>query len=195
MAEQCCVGGCDRKKYSSGMCNMHYRRHRKHGDVGSPKSIHAVKGEPLKWLLSNVHYEGDECLIWPFARDDQGRGTLRPNGGKTEYAHRRMCKEAHGAPPDDDLDSAHSCGNGHLGCVHPDHLRWATRKENMEDRDLHGTTQRGERHVLAKLNNSKVIEIRGLSANSVRAADIAKQYGVSEKTIRMVINNETWRHV
>lgn len=94
----------------------------------------ARHGEPLRWLLDHVEYPEKGCLIWPFARDGKGYGSLGKKG-----AHRRMCEIVNGPAPTPKHHAAHSCGNGHLGCVHPRHVRWATCSENQMDRFLHGT--------------------------------------------------------
>lgn len=50
-----------------------------------------------------------------------------------------MCILAHGEPPSPEHVAAHSCGQGHEGCVNPGHLRWATVAENIADTLKHGT--------------------------------------------------------
>jgi len=91
---------------------------------------HALKGRPsvrrgngkcLAWLKERVAYDGEECLIWPFSGNHQGYGHLG-YFGKVVKAHRLMCILAHGEPPTPEHHAAHSCGRGHLGCVHPGHL-------------------------------------------------------------------------
>lgn len=52
-------------------------------------------------------------------------------------ASRAMCILANGLPPDGKTFAIHSCGNGHLSCVNPKHLRWGSPKENAQDARLH----------------------------------------------------------
>jgi hypothetical protein len=127
----CSVEGCDRPvRYKKPvLCSAHYQRQWRGGDV---HGIRAMRGDPRRWLESHVSHAADDCLIWPFSRSSTGYGDLR-NGGKHYHAHRLMCQMAHGDPPALKLDAAHSCGNGHLACVNPRHLRWATRSENNQD--------------------------------------------------------------
>ena len=142
----CCVEGCERplRYKESRLCGLHYQRQRKHGD---PLGGGRLKGEPLRWIKEHVAYEGDDCLIWLFARSNNGYGCLRTNGRKY-YAHRLMCELAHGEPIGR-VDAAHSCGRGRDGCVNPKHLRWATRLENMQDSVALGAQSRGAKHGAA----------------------------------------------
>lgn len=77
-------------------------------------------------------FDSDECLIYPFKRYVNGYGGTWVNSVET-YAHRHMCKVAHGDAPSPDHEAAHSCNNGKKGCINPKHLRWATHAENMAD--------------------------------------------------------------
>lgn len=103
-----------------------------------PKKTNSArgKGKTLAWLLDHVGHQGNECLIWPFARHaDFGRGLLGSvTLGGQRWAHRLMCKMAHGAAPTPQHQAAHSCGNGHEGCVHPLHLSWKTNSQNQIER-------------------------------------------------------------
>lgn len=134
----CIIPNCNKTAARRGLCHMHHRRQRKGMDMSAPQMI-ASPGEPLAYLLALIGHVGDECVPWPFARSKAGYGNL---GGKTS-AHRKMCMLAHGDPPSTAHDAAHSCGKGHLGCVNPNHVRWATKRENQLDRNRHGTTNRG----------------------------------------------------
>lgn len=96
------------------------------------------KGKALAWLLAHVGYQGDDCLPWPFSSCWNGYGSVSING-KIRKAHRAMCELAHGEPPTPRHLAAHSCNNGHLGCVNQRHLSWKTPRENMLDRQAAGT--------------------------------------------------------
>jgi hypothetical protein len=85
-----------------------------------------------QWIERHTSFEGDECLIYPFKRYVNGYGGTRVDGIET-YAHRHMCRKKHGEPPTPEHEAAHKCGNGNLGCINPNHLRWATHAENMAD--------------------------------------------------------------
>lgn len=141
------------------------------------------------WLVAHVTYRGDECLIWPHGRS-RGYGVLKYEG-KTQKAHRVMCRLAHGEPPTPDHEAAHSCGRGDDACIHPDHLSWKTRAENQADRRLHGTTTTsGKRR---RLNGKQVEAIRADTTST--NADLAKKHGVTRSAIRKIKLGELWAEI
>jgi DNA-binding MarR family transcriptional regulator len=51
-------------------------------------------------------------------------------------------------------------------------------------------------HTNAKLTPEQVVEIRAIyDAGGVRQVDLAKQYGVSQRAISLVVRRETYRDV
>jgi hypothetical protein len=133
----CLVDGCEKRdgRFSAGMCNAHYLRSYRHGDPNI--LLKTQDGEPAKWIKSMVGFSGTECLTWPFARDPGGYPCKHTFDGKPIRAHRVMCILVHGDPPFPKAEAAHSCGNGNLGCVNPNHLSWKTHAENMADLAIH----------------------------------------------------------
>lgn len=134
------------------------------------------KSVAAKFLHSLVDYNRPRCVIWPFSRPT-GYGMLVHNG-KSFYAHRFMCEIAHGPAPTPQHQAAHSCGNGHNGCVNPRHLSWQTNSENQLERRRHGTN--GTR---SKLTPEQVLEIRRLKGVKSEL-ELAKMFGVSRSTIQ-----------
>jgi hypothetical protein len=181
----CLVEGCDRPVKVAKLCWVHYMRKRRTGSFDVTK---ADDGKPLAFLRANLGYLGEECLIWPFAHND-GYGVLEYRKGHNIGAHRYMCILAHGEPPFPKAQAAHSCGNGKRGCVAPNHLRWATRHENEQDKFIHGTTPRGERHGLSKLTSAEVLFIVA-DQRSHRA--IASDFGCSQTSVSAIKSGQTW---
>ena len=93
----------------------------------------------MLWLILHRQHAGRaDCLLWPYGKNSSGYGqTSIESGGKLVTASRIMCMLAHGEPEHHMLDAAHSCGN--RPCVNPNHLRWATPEQNMQDTRLHKT--------------------------------------------------------
>ena len=185
----CTIDGCANERCNShGYCWRHYTRLRRHGDVSATQF-----GKPQAWLLAHVEHEVEGCLTWPFGGRDNGYGTLVFDV-EHDSAHRKMCELKHGPAPSPTHHAAHSCGRGHLGCVHPDHLSWKTPVENNADKLLHGTHSRGERNSGARLKARDIFEIRRLYAvnrkESYRA--IGQRYGVSDGAIKGVLTGATW---
>lgn len=185
--EVCTIEGCGKKHYAYGLCSAHYHRKRRHGD---PLNGGTSPGAPLEFLKVNVSHEGDSCLMWPFAKFSDGYGAVTFRGKQTT-ANFVMCVFAHGEPPTPVHESAHSCGLGHTSCVHPGHLRWATRSENHADKVPHDTHNRGERHPHVILTEEQAAEIKGLR-RKVRQKPLAQKYNVTVSTISAIQRGKNW---
>ena len=140
-----------------------------------------------------LSYKGSDCLIWPYSRDADGYGKIQYSGVHTG-AHRVVCVLSHGQQPSEGVVVAHSCGNGHLGCVNPLHLSWKTFKQNSADAVAHGTTNRGERCWTARLSDQKIRLIRRLAKTTSQKA-IAKKFGLSSGHVSKIIGKRIWKHV
>jgi len=153
-------------------------------------------GEPLRWLLAHVDHDGDDCLIWPYARTGGGKGYAAVVIDKrTKGAHRIMCGLAHDDAPSKDHQAAHSCGRGHEGCVNPGHLSWKTPKENSDDKYVHGTMVRGEVQHSSRMKPHDIKTIRARRARGDFATDIADEYGVSSTSIYAIDRGKNWAWV
>lgn len=193
MRRECTIDGCRAPQKGFGYCNRHYIRFKKYGD---PLGGGTFWGEPERYLQEAVlPFAGTECLTWPYGRDSRGYAVMRAHGllFSTKVA-RAVCEIVNGPPPTAGHHAAHSCGNGHLGCVNPNHLRWATPEENTADAIRHGTFPMGERSGVAVLSASDVTEIRSL-AGRVSQRKIAARFGVGKSTIGSIIERRSWAHL
>lgn len=81
---------------------------------------------------------------------------------------------------------------------HISNLRWATVKENMSDKERHGTVQRGERGGMNKrtgLKETDVLEIRRLRDEGVPYSAITERFGVNKVTACAIYKRRIWKHV
>lgn len=194
---RCAAADCQRPAQTKGYCEPHSKRFKRHGDpLGG--SRRAAPGAPAEWIKANTAHLGDECVAWPFSRADNGYGASWDAGAYIS-AHRHMCRAAHGEPPSPRHVAAHSCGNGHLGCVNPRHLRWATPSQNTLDSIAHGTHpaaySAGSAHPNAKLTEAMVLEIRAKLAGGNGPADLAREYGVCASAISQIKARRAWVHI
>jgi hypothetical protein len=180
---------CTKPIYSKGFCITHYTRLRRHGSSGGGTTS---KGAPLQWIEEHSSHHGADCLTWPYAKA-KGYGIVTING-RMRVASNYMCEVVHGAPPTPRHECAHSCGKGNLGCTNPDHLRWATRSENLLERRDHSTVALGSGCINSKLKEHQVIAIRSLQGKE-RSDDIAERFGVSRALIYRIWNREMWTHI
>jgi len=187
----CSIPGCGKpeKVKSRQLCNLHYRRFQRHGDPTAGMAVQVPSADKIKWLEDHVAHTSQECLIWPFALNGDGYGTLNV-GRQRQKAHRLMCEFAHGPTPDASLDCAHSCGN--RPCVNPKHLRWATRLENVADAKEHGTLCKGSKNHMTPLSETDVLEICRLKDSGVKNMHIAEQFCIRRSTVTQILNGSNW---
>lgn len=88
---------------------------------------------------------------------------------------------------------AHNDGNPANN--HASNLRYATVRENAQDRVRHGTQSRGGKHPNAKLTECDVISIRRRVASGEHYLDVASDYPVSHTQISAIVHRRVWRHV
>lgn len=186
----CSIPNCGKPAHCRGWCKQHYTRWRRHGDPLVCVPIGGGRPDVRDYLLTiALPFTGDECLIWPFARSDRGYAKARYDGEIS--ASRALCRLKYGPPLGDANECAHSCNNGHLGCVNPNHLRWTTHQDNMDDRTRAGHVPHGPGHPKMKLTEEQVREIRLLLPTMTNWA-ISKRYSVQPNTIKSIRIGLSW---
>jgi hypothetical protein len=143
--------------------------------------------------------KGSNCWNWSGTKHDRGYGALRVGKLMKKATHVSVFLHS-GTWPEAGKVVCHSCDNP--ACVRPDHLFIGTTLDNNRDRHLKGRTvfnicapekkARGERHGLAKLNAENVTEIRSMPGSQ---REIAALFGVSQHTVKCVLQRKTWKHV
>ena len=112
-------------------------RFRRPGSVKTmqAKSRGGSKCYKAQWLSERREFSKDRCLLFPgFV---QGRRTKVRYNYRIMSASEAMLIMTKGLPPDEGYQAAHKCGHGHLSCVNPEHLYWATPEQNARDRVIH----------------------------------------------------------
>ena len=95
----------------------------------------------------------------------------------------------------------HTCDN--RGFVNPEHLFLGTPKDNMIDMANKGRStkgkileNRGSKNVLAKLDETQVLEIKRLLAETnLTRREIAAMFGVHRGTITSIKIGQSWKHL
>ncbi len=176
----CSVAGCDKPHKGLGYCLKHYLRVKHTGKT-------SVSPTKFEWIRSNVAFDGDKCLPYPFGINGAGYGSITHNNIK-ENAHRLMCRLVHGEPGLNQ-DARHKCRN--KLCCNPTHLEWGTRSENMSDKLRDGTDNRGSKSPVSKLTEQDVLEIVRRSPSFSRR-ELAKEFGVSHHTVCSILSGKNW---
>lgn len=183
----CSIPDCGKPHYANGWCGLHYQRHRRHGDpLGGGTGMGAARAFLETSVLT--HRE-NECLIWPFSRNQKGYAEVNRDG-VARFVHRIVCEAVYGPAPSPRHEVAHSCGNGHLGCVAPRHLRWATYRENRQDMIDHERSLKGRKNPSAILTENDVRAIRRMRGRNNR--EIGDMFGVHPNTIGSILHRRTW---
>lgn len=74
----------------------------------------------------------------------------------------------------------------------PANLAWSTQKENIADKEAHGTVQRGERSGMAKLTAAQAERIkRGGEPVSV----LVREFGICRATVYHIRSGRLWKHL
>jgi hypothetical protein len=137
---------------------------------------------------------------WMFLRDCRAGKTehrclgIKSKDGKSKgVSVHRLVIEAFSGPPPENMECRHLDGdatNNHIR-----NLRWGTHTENVRDKTLHGTDNRGERSGHAKLTEDQIVEIRRRRKEGERSTDLARIFGLSQSGICHIIKNRRWRHI
>jgi len=145
-----------------------------------------IASKSLRFIYAATHHQGDACLLWPYAKARR-YGKLYYEG-RIVSAHRLVCQMVHGDPPSAAHHAAHKCGV--RLCISPQHLRWATGRENEADKLLHDRHNRGERNGFAKLTREAVRAIRAQPDKPL--GEWVAEYGVSKQTVSKARLRQTW---
>lgn len=152
---------------------------------------------------SKVDTSGD-CWIWTGrfkSKQPEEHYGLFYLGGRDILAHRVAYQLTH-SPIPDGLFVCHRCDNP--PCCNPAHLFPGDQLVNMHDmaaKKRHWQYRRpemqlrGERVKNAKLTEDQVREIRALARSGVVQREIARRFGIDQKTAGQVIRRKTWKHV
>jgi len=123
-------------------------------------------------------------------------GSRKEGGRRTVSAH-RFSYETYIGPIPEGMFVCHKCDVP--SCVNPDHLFVGTRQDNVDDRerkgrnDTSGIIKRGEDHLQSKLTQVQVDHIKINIKKRGDIARLAKEFGVSYKTISDINMGKTWK--
>lgn len=149
-------------------------------------------GTAAKFLQEALASNTTECIYWPHHKR-KGYASMRL-GGKTVNVNHIVCDLLNGPRPTPKHETAHNCGKGHLACINPKHVRWATHAENCADKAGHGTAQIGAKNPAAVLTEDEAIKIMELKGTAP-AREIAALFEVSRETVSHIHNGRKWAHL
>jgi hypothetical protein len=125
----------------------------------------------------------------------QGYLQVRLAGGLTRRVHILVLLAFRGPRPSRAHEGRHFPDCEKTNC-RLDNLSWGTKAENMADKNVHGTDAAGVKNGRAKLDEAKVLRIRGLYDGGGREfRELGREFGINETTSRNVCLRKTWKHV
>jgi len=143
--------------------------------------------EDLKWRFFskvNISSKPGGCWIWTGAKGRRGYGRFWTEHRKSIAAHRFSYETFVGSIPMG-LFVCHHCDNP--PCVRPDHLFIGTRSDNIQDSIKKGRFSSGENHVMCKLSDNQVAEIRELRSQGMIITKLATRFQVSKSLIGLIV--------
>lgn len=85
----------------------------------------------------------------------------------------------------------HTCDTP--ACINPAHLKSGTHQQNKYDAVVKGRHAHGERNGRAKLNRTRVVQMRADRAAGMAYATLAEKYAVAKVTVWRVLAEQNWR--
>ncbi len=145
-------------------------------------------------LQSRIIHAESGCHLWTAAKDEDGYaiGTL---DGKSGRLSRILWEKLKGRIGDARLQVCHVCDTPACVCV--DHFFLGTAKDNSDDKRKKGREARGEKTMIAVLDEASVFTARQMRDSGLSFPEITKRLGssVSESAVRSACIGRTWQHV
>lgn len=193
---QCSIKSCSRVATAKGLCQMHYMRLLRGGNLDAP--IKRPKNAPvtLDWIFDRCEKKDSGCLEWRGLKNHAGYPRICFPGRGVMIGGRSVYTLIHGEIPPGKF-VCHTCDNP--SCLNPDHLFVGSPKENTSDMFSKGRNnaktspesfRRNENHPSSKLSVAQVLEIRKSNKTRQKLAD---EYGVSKSAINAICLGKTWR--
>lgn len=195
---KCSVEGCFGDSWSRTVCQMHYMRMYRSGEIDHGSRARGSVHERVK-----AHFiagSRKECWQWLGDKNANGYGriSLGAKGAGSVLAHRIVWEAHNKASIPAGMVVMHTCDTP--SCVNPRHLKLGTQADNMrdmyaKDRGYGGFSVapiRGANHHSAKFTEAQVREIRASTENSTL---MAKRLRVNRASIVKIRSRKTWKHL
>lgn len=126
----CSFEGCQKKRLAKNLCSGHYQQHKAGKQLTELKFTGNRKITDMDRFLANTQ-KTNGCWIWTGTKNRKGYGQIWAKG-KNVLAH-RFAYQMFIASLGEGTVIDHTCRN--TSCVNPNHLREASNKQNLENRN------------------------------------------------------------
>lgn len=192
---KCSVENCDSKRTAQKLCNKHYIRFKKHGDVTITKR-NMGNGKTLQekfWSKAILTANPQKCWLWQAGIScGYGQFTLSVEGKKETRAHRVAFFLFYGISPNT-LSVCHKCDT--TACVNPHHLFLGTAADNSADMVNKDRSLKGERHLKSKLTKEDVVSIKRQLLQGRSGTELSRVFNVNHTTISRIKLGHSWNHI
>ena len=176
--------------------------------VHTPSNVKTIPGFPnyaitrdgRVWSKPYKRFQrGGGCSTGKFLKSailNNGRlqVTLYQNGGIFYRQLSRLVLETYISPCPQRMECRHL--NGKHQDNHIDNLCWGTSKENAMDRNLHGTTARGERNGFSTLIKEQVkVIFHTYHDGAATQQELADAFEISRGHVANIVNKKVWKHL
>lgn len=144
---------------------------------------------------ANNSWKADRILAPRAMENGYLRIMLCKNAAREEFLiHRLVLTVFRGGAPFSNAQVNHL--NGDKKDNRPENLEWVTQSQNIKHAyDVLGHKARGVSNHSTHLTEEDIRQIRALRQAGTRSIVLARQFNISPRAIRDIVNRRTWAHV
>ena len=197
----CTVADCHRTVRARGLCNAHYLRQRRSGEL----PLVPLQDLAVRFWAKVGPPDENGCRPWLACRNELGYGEFRVDGESIRAQGLAWRLTYHGPTKPGAEIFRHSCD--HTWCAEPSHVYPGTRAENSADMVTRGRSPagersgarkhpellaRGEQHGMAKLTAQAVRQIRFAVIAGESRVSVADRHDISRAHVGSIVTRRTW---
>jgi len=146
----------------------------------------AKRGEPTAFFEAALLIETDECILWPYSKQEFGYGRYNIRGTQIA-AHREVLLRTTPQPKDKPLALHGPLKCHNPACINKRHLRWGDYLDNKNDSRIDGTIARGRLHGKIKLTEQDIIDIY---VSDCSLMGLSGKYGITPQYAGQIRNGK-----
>lgn len=165
------------------------------GDDGSVWSLWRACGDGGGQVISSIPRRRKLKMPKPESKIKRYPQVGLKLNGKTNWKsiHLLVITTFKGPKPESRMECRHLDGNRFN--FNLSNLIWGTKAENQQDKERHGTCQRGRANGRAKLNEDEVLELRRKRTEGHTLKALTFEFGIAFTTVFKIENRLLWKNV